>query len=149
MNAIVYAILIPLIVTFIAPFFRPRAATIVSFIAFIIPFFVILWALLTDQTFELPLVNLGKPIGEFYLFADSITNAFGVTICLISAMVALYSLPYMKHRFEEMKDEIENWSHNQSKSEWSDFSSMYVIILRNSGCAANVTPRLAHITVNS
>ena len=108
MNVVVYAILIPLIITFIAPFFRPRAATIVSFLAFIIPFFVTLWALLTDQSFELPLMNLGKPIGEFYLFADAITNAFGATICLISAMVALYSLPYMKHRFEEMKDEIED-----------------------------------------
>lgn len=108
MNVVVYAILIPLIITFIAPFFRPRAATIVSFLAFIIPFFVTLWALLTDQSFELPLMNLGKPVGEFYLFADAITNAFGATICLVSAMVALYSLPYMKHRFEEMKDEIED-----------------------------------------
>ncbi len=108
MNAVVFALLIPLIITFIAPFFSPKRATIVSFLAFIVPFFITLWALLSGYEFELPLMNLGKPIGEFYLLADPISNAFGATICLISAMVALYSLPYMKHRFEEMRDEIDD-----------------------------------------
>ncbi len=108
MNPVVIALLIPFAVTFIAPFFRPKAATFVSFLGFIIPFFVTLWAVLTGYKFSVPIINFGKPIGEFYIFGDSISNAFGVTICLISAMVALYSYPYMKHRFEEMRDEIED-----------------------------------------
>jgi len=108
MNVIVYSLLVPFVVTFIAPFLRPKAATVLSFLSFIVPFFVTLWALLTGQSFELPIMDLGKPIGEFYLFADPISNAFGLTICLVSAMVALYSLPYMMHRFEEMRDEIED-----------------------------------------
>jgi len=107
-NVVVYALLVPFIVTFIAPFLRPRCATVLSFLSFIVPFFVTLWALLTGQSFEVPLIDLGKPIGKFYLFGDPISNAFGLTICLVSAMVALYSLPYMMHRFEEMRDEIED-----------------------------------------
>ncbi len=105
MNIVALALSIPLIVTFLAPFFKPKLATVVTFLSYIIPFLVILHALLTNQTFELHILSLDRPIGEFYIFADAISNAFGATICLISAMVALFSLPYMKHRFEEM-DEV-------------------------------------------
>jgi NADH-quinone oxidoreductase subunit M len=38
---------------------------------------------------------------------DAISHAFGLAICIVSAMVALYSLPYMKHRFEEMGLDLE------------------------------------------
>ena len=98
---IVYALLIPLIVTFIAPFFGRRSVAL-SFLAYITSFLIILYALLANQKLELHLIDVIKPIGEFYLFADSISNAFGATICLVSAIVALYSLPYMTHRFKEL-----------------------------------------------
>ncbi|MGB2842486.1 MAG: complex I subunit 5 family protein [Halobacteriota archaeon] len=48
------------------------------------------------------------PIGEFYLNFDFISHAFGLTICMVSAMVALFALPYMKHRFEEMERNVES-----------------------------------------
>ncbi|MET1124883.1 MAG: complex I subunit 5 family protein [Archaeoglobaceae archaeon] len=96
------AILVPLVVTFLLPFFRAREATALSAISFLVPMFVALYELLTLQKYEVPLVNLPQPIGDFYILVDPVSNAFGFTICLVSAMVALYSLPYMKHRFEEM-----------------------------------------------
>jgi NADH-quinone oxidoreductase subunit M len=48
-------------------------------------------------------MTFSPPIGEMYLNADFISHAFGLTICIVSAMVALFALPYMNHRFEEMK----------------------------------------------
>ncbi len=102
-----YFILIPLIATFVLPFFRSREATWISAASFVIPMFATLYYLLTLQEFEVPVIDLGAPIGEFYLLSDPISNAFGFTICLVSAMVALYSLPYMKHRFEEMNVDVE------------------------------------------
>ena len=105
-------LLIPLIVTFILPFFKPRTSTIISTVSFLIPMVGALYYLSTFKTIEIKLFDVAKPIGEFYILSDPISNAFGFTICIVSAMVALYSLPYMKHRFEEMlktgeiKDEV-------------------------------------------
>lgn len=96
-------LLIPLIAVFIAPLFSPRAATAISGISFLIPFVYILYCLLSGITWEEGLIYISKPIGAFYLLNDFISYAFGLTICIVSAMVALYSLPYMKHRFEELE----------------------------------------------
>jgi len=102
-EVLVISLLTPLIVTFILPAFRPKAATWISAVSFLIPMVVTLGLLLTTkESIVVPVMDLPSPIGEFYLLADPISNAFGFTICLVSAMVALYSLPYMKHRFEEM-----------------------------------------------
>ncbi len=97
-----YAMLIPLFATFILPFLRAREASAASAISFLIPMFVALAQLLTLQSYEVPVIDLPAPIGEFYVLVDPVSSAFGFTICLVSAMVALYSLPYMRHRFEEM-----------------------------------------------
>ncbi len=102
------AIVIPLIVTFILPFLRSKISTWVSAVSFLIPMAVSLGLLLTPNTsYEVPIMQLPPPIGDFYLLVDPISNAFGFTVCLVSAMVALYSLPYMKHRFEEMIEDGE------------------------------------------
>jgi len=96
-------LLIPLIVTFLAPLFEKRKATWISAIAFLLPMFSSLYGLLTMHRGEEILFTLPSPIGDFYLLYDPVSHAFGFTICIISAMVALYSLPYMAHRFEEMQ----------------------------------------------
>ena len=100
-------LLIPLIVTFLIPFFRPRASTAISTASFIIPMIGILYYLSRFERFEIKLFDVSKPIGEFYIISDPISNAFGFAICIVSAMVALYSLPYMRHRFEEMLESKE------------------------------------------
>ncbi|MDK2876561.1 MAG: hypothetical protein PWQ22_971 [Archaeoglobaceae archaeon] len=102
MSLILFALIVPLLVTFILPLFKPRIATILSTISFLVPAGTALCALLTAQREEELLMNLPAPIGDFYLLYDPISHALGFTISLVSAMVALYSLPYMKHRFEEI-----------------------------------------------
>ncbi|MFP3196195.1 MAG: hypothetical protein RXQ74_04935 [Caldivirga sp.] len=50
----------------------------------------------------LPLGSLPSPIGNLYLISDGLSNSFGFTISLVSAMVVLASYPYMEHRFKEL-----------------------------------------------
>jgi NADH-quinone oxidoreductase subunit M len=102
LSAFLYALLFPLIVTFILPVLRPRSSTFLSALSFLIPATTALYGLLTAHRGEELLINVSAPIGDFYLLYDPISHAFGFTISLVSAMVALYSLPYMRHRFEEM-----------------------------------------------
>ncbi len=99
---------IPLAAVVIAPLFSPRAATIISAVSFLIPFAYILYCLFSGKVFEEMLIFVSKPIGNFYLLNDFISYAFGLTICIVSAMVALYSLPYMRHRFEELGYHLED-----------------------------------------
>ena len=102
MSLMLYALLLPLLVTFILPVFRPRAATLISTLSFLIPAVVALYGLLSAHIGEELLFGVQPPVGDFYLLFDPISHAFGFTISFVSAMVALYSLPYMRHRFEEM-----------------------------------------------
>jgi len=106
MNMLVL-LLLPLIATFIAPFLKPKAATYLSSIAFLLPFFAIIGCMFYGCPAKIHLMTFSAPIGEFYLQFDMISHAFGLTICIVSAMIALYALPYMTHRFEEMELNVE------------------------------------------
>jgi len=99
---IVEFLLIPLLAAFVTPLFKPRVATIVSSVAYLIPFVFILYCLFDGITFEERFIDFVEPVGNIYLFSDVVAYSFGLAICIVSAMVALYSLPYMQHRFEEM-----------------------------------------------
>jgi len=48
-------------------------------------------------------------VGVFSLFLDSIGAILALTIAIVSLLIALYSLPYMEHRFEEIKAEEKSW----------------------------------------
>jgi formate hydrogenlyase subunit 3/multisubunit Na+/H+ antiporter MnhD subunit len=102
-----YFLLLPLVVVCLAPLLKPKGATYLSFISFILPFFAILYCVLMSCTPEIHLISFSAPIGDIYLNFDFISHAFGLTICIVSAMVALFALPYMKHRFEEMELSVE------------------------------------------
>ncbi|MEM3390864.1 MAG: hypothetical protein QW226_00960 [Archaeoglobaceae archaeon] len=109
-------LLIPLLVTFISPMLERRVATWVSAVAFLIPMLSALYGLLTSHKGEELLIALPNPVGDFYLLYDSVSHAFGFTICLVSAMVAIYSLPYMRHRFEEIH--AENTGSSTTSTQW-------------------------------
>jgi NADH-quinone oxidoreductase subunit M len=98
----------PLIVSFVSPFLNPKRATYLTSISFIVPFFAGLYYLFQGTQTQITLAHLFPPIGEFYVLVDPISNAFGITVCIISAMVAFYSFPYMKHRFEEMELDVKS-----------------------------------------
>jgi len=103
-----YALLLPLIVVCIAPLLSSKKATYLSSFSFLVPFFAIIYCIISGYTAEIPIMpKFSAPIGEIYLNLDFIAHAFGLTICIVSAMVALFALPYMEHRFVEMELSVE------------------------------------------
>ncbi len=105
---LLYVLLLPLVVTFLTPLMRPKLATAVSAVAFLIPFAYTVYGLASGLVVKIPVVDIVRPIGKFYILGDQVSFSFALAICLVSAMVALYSLPYMAHRFEEMGKELES-----------------------------------------
>lgn len=95
-------LLVPLLVPFVASLLRPRSATAISTIGFLVPIPAIIYGLYTGAVYEETITSFVKPVSTMYLWGDAISYAFGLAICVVSAMVALYSLPYMRHRFEEL-----------------------------------------------
>ena len=96
------ALLAPLIAVIVAPFFKPREAAVLSAVAFFAAFVGLLIDAFTGAYYRVDLVQAAEPVGNIYMFGDTVSHAFGFTIAFVSAMVALYSYPYMAHRFEEM-----------------------------------------------
>ncbi len=96
------AIFVPIIAIIIAPLLRGKNAAYLSAVAFLIPFLALLYDLALNNQFSVVILKALEPIGKIYLLGDTISHAFGFTISLVSAMVALYSYPYMEHRFSEM-----------------------------------------------
>ena len=101
-----YVLLLPLLVVCLAPLLTPKKATYLSSLSFMLPFFAILYCIFNGCA-DIPPMTFSPPVGEIYLKFDFISHAFGLTICIVSAMVALFALPYMKHRFEEMELSVE------------------------------------------
>lgn len=95
-------LLVPLVVTFVAPLLSPRAASYLTALAFAVPFFGVLYLLFGGVTADVTLMRFPAPVGRLYVFSDAITAVFSLSICAVSAMVALYAIPYMEHRFKEM-----------------------------------------------
>ena len=105
---LLYLLLVPFVAVFVAPLLPRRIASWLSSIAFLVPFFGILNFIFTGFQPKETLITLSEPIGEFYLFSDGITSIFALSICAVSAMVALYAIPYMEHRFKEIGVDIES-----------------------------------------
>ncbi len=104
---LLYFLILPLLASIIAPLLKPKAATYLTSLFFLLPFFAIIYSVLTGYTAVVPLVTFSAPIGDIYLGFDFISHALGLTICIVSAMIALFALPYMQHRFEEMELDVE------------------------------------------
>ena len=104
---LLYFLILPLLAACLAPLLRPKAATYLTTLFFMLPFFAILFCIFHNGRVEIHLMNFPPPIGEIYLNADIISHAFGLTICIVSGMVALFALPYMEHRFKEMELSLE------------------------------------------
>lgn len=101
-------LILPLLAAVLAPLLKPKPATYLTSLFFLLPFFAILYCILIGYSSSIHLTNFAAPIGQIYLGLDFIAHAFGLTICIVAAMVALFALPYMEHRFEEMKLGVES-----------------------------------------
>jgi NADH-quinone oxidoreductase subunit M len=60
-------------------------------------------------------------IGSFSMLLDGLNGPIAFSIALVTTLVSIYSLPYMRHRFEEMEKE------NSSKPAWGTYYMLYVM----------------------
>lgn len=60
-------------------------------------------------------------VGSFSMLLDGLNGPIAFSIGLVTAMVAIFSFPYMKHRFEEMEKE------DAPKPAWGMYYMLYVM----------------------
>ena len=60
-------------------------------------------------------------LGSFTMLLDSLNLPILMAICVVTLFVAIYSIPYMSHRFHEMEQEEEH------PPSWSTYYSMYLM----------------------
>ncbi len=107
------SVLIPLATSIIMPFLkRPRALATISSLSLLVPLFVTSYFILTSSVGEGlvdPAYFRHSLIGDFSMLLDSLSTPLVFSIALVTALVAIYSLPYMRHRIEEMEKEGERY----------------------------------------
>jgi len=59
--------------------------------------------------------------GTFTMILDGLNAPLAISIAVVTAFVAMYSLPYMKHRFEEMEHE------GEKPPSWGVYYMLYVM----------------------
>jgi NADH-quinone oxidoreductase subunit M len=108
------AILIPLIASPIAYFLGKRIGSKAAWFVFAILLYSTIALILsaqtnpTDETYIFFPASLNgssvlSSVGHFGLYLDGVSIPFAITIYIISTAVALYSVPYMKHRIFEQE----------------------------------------------
>lgn len=60
-------------------------------------------------------------VGSFSMLLDGLSGPIAFSIALVTALVAVFSLPYMEHRFEEMKKE------GAREPSWGSYYMLYVM----------------------
>ena len=69
-------------------------------------------------------------IGSFSMLLDGLSGPIAFSIALVTTMVSIYSLPYMRHRFEEMEKE------KSQQPSWGTYYMLFVIFATAMlGCA--------------
>ncbi|MEM2793523.1 MAG: proton-conducting transporter membrane subunit, partial [Candidatus Methanomethylicia archaeon] len=118
MNVFNYPILlsstiVPLVISIILPVVwkilrNVRILMIISTLSLIYPFTIFTWILLSGVSKQpiLDPIYFSHPlIGKFSMLSDGISTPVAFGIALVTSFIAIYSVPYMKHRFEEMVHE--------------------------------------------
>ncbi len=106
------SVLIPLVLSILFPFLgnksKPKRLAIISFILLLVPLAVITFFSLNGMMREGvvdPSFFTHQFVGSFSMLLDPLSAPFVFGIALVTAIVALFSAPYMEHRIKEMKHE--------------------------------------------
>ena len=94
---------LPILAAVISPTSMNRRVILYSSVILFLPLVAYsIYGLALGLNVLVPLGSLPSPIGNLYLISDGLSNSFGFTISLVSAMVVLALYPYMEHRFKEL-----------------------------------------------
>jgi len=112
-------VVVPIVVSFIQAVvgrrWKPELHTAIATISTLI-----LWTGLKEPIAD-PVFFKSDMAGNFTMLLDGLNAPLAFSICLVTAFVSLYSLPYMRHRFEEMKHE------GEKAPSWGIYYMLYVM----------------------
>lgn len=78
----------------------------IAFAILLYPLAVSTYALLSGKNIVDPLISISPIVGSFGMLADGLSAPIFFIISLLSAILAVYSIPYMKHRIEAGKGTV-------------------------------------------
>jgi len=103
------AVLAPILLSPLVYWLGSRANERTGWIAFAIllyPLIISTYALLSGKNLVDPLISISPIVGSFGMLTDGLSAPIFFIISLLSAILAVYSIPYMKHRIEEGKGTV-------------------------------------------
>ncbi len=106
------SVIIPFVVSVIMPILKlkPKRLATLSFLSLLVPLltssYYIMFSMVGKGIVD-PIYFRHPLIGGFTMLLDSLSSPLVFSIALVTALVAIYSLTYMKHRMEEMRKEGE------------------------------------------
>ncbi len=68
------------------------------------------------------------PLGTFGLRADGLSMPFAVTICILSTVLSIYSMPYMKHKIEEDVEHLKDADRTRAFNQKFGLYFMYFLL---------------------
>jgi len=105
-------VLIPIVlspIAYIAGKYMKEKAGWITFLILLYPLAVGTMAILKGEGVVEPAYIEAPVIGPFRMTLDGLSAPFYFTIALLSALIAIYSIPYMKHRIEEADEELPSY----------------------------------------
>lgn len=99
---LIFSLALPIAAAGLTAVLNKRASLYVAVISFLPLIGYSLYGIFADLDYLVPIGALPSPIGGMYLINDGLSNSFGFTIALVTAMIAIVSEPYMEHRFRAL-----------------------------------------------
>lgn len=122
------AVLVPILVSLTLPFvgrkLHGKAIAAISSLSLLYPLFVIVFFTflpgLSEGVVD-PAYFQNPYVGSFSMLLDGLSGPIAFSIALVTCMVAIFSLPYMTHRFEEMK------AQGSREPAWGSYYMLYIL----------------------
>ncbi len=122
------AVIIPLVAAFLLPVIgrkvAPKTLATISTLLLAYPLVIVTISLFAPGLgvgVIDPVYFSSARIGSFSMLLDALSGPIAFSIALVTTMISLYSVPYMKHRFEEMEKE------NSKEPSWGTYYMLYVM----------------------
>jgi NADH-quinone oxidoreductase subunit M len=122
------SVAVPLVTSTLLPIIgrklRPKVVAAIGTILLLYPLIVIVSLMLVPGLAEGvvdPAYFAASYVGSFSMLLDGLSGPIAFSIVLVTTVVAVYSYPYMEHRFEEMKKE------GAREPSWGTYYMLYVM----------------------
>lgn len=99
---LIFSLVLPIAAAGLTAVLGKRASLYTAVISFLPLIGYSLYGIFANFDYLVPLGRLPSPIGSMLLINDGLSNSFGFTIALVTAMIAIVSEPYMEHRFKAL-----------------------------------------------